>query len=55
VFVVPTWAWHEHINTKSNQPAVLFAVTDAPTIEKLSLYREEGKTPDGDTVTVIQP
>jgi gentisate 1,2-dioxygenase len=55
VFVVPTWAWHEHVNTAGNGPAVLFAVTDAPAIKSLSLYREEGRTPTGDTVTVAQP
>jgi gentisate 1,2-dioxygenase len=55
VFVVPTWAWHEHVNKKSNEPALLFAVTDAPAIEKLSLYREEGRSANGEAVMVTQP
>src|SRR5262245_24536281 len=55
VFVVPTWAWHEHANKKSNEPAILFAVTDAPAIEKLSLYREEGRSASGETVMVAMP
>jgi gentisate 1,2-dioxygenase len=55
VFVVPTWAWHSHVNNKSNEPAILFAVTDAPAIEKLSLYREEGRAANGETVTIAMP
>jgi gentisate 1,2-dioxygenase len=55
VFVVPTWAWHNHVNTKSNAPAMLFAVTDTPAIRKLSLYREEGQEANGDIVTLAHP
>jgi gentisate 1,2-dioxygenase len=52
VFVVPTWAWHEHASS-SGDPAVLFAVTDAPAIKKLSLYREERQDSQGKTVTIM--
>ena len=55
VFAVPAWAWHEHANTHAKQSAVLFAVTDAPTLEKLGLYREQGKTDAGDVITVVEP
>jgi gentisate 1,2-dioxygenase len=40
-FVVPSWCWHEHRNTSSTKPAVLFSVTDRPVLESLGLYREE--------------
>lgn len=55
VFAVPAWAWHEHANNSAKQPAALFAVTDAPTLEKLGLYREQGKTDAGDVITVAEP
>jgi gentisate 1,2-dioxygenase len=47
-FCVPAWMWHEHINAEAD--AVLYSVTDAPTLKKLALYREEGRTVEGDTV-----
>jgi hypothetical protein len=34
---------------------MLFAVTDAPAIRKLSLYREEGQEANGDIVTLAHP
>ena len=40
LFVVPTWAWHEHAGTP-NQEAILFSVQDRPAIEALGLYREQ--------------
>jgi gentisate 1,2-dioxygenase len=46
VFTVPGWLWHEHKNTTSKN-AFLYSVTDEPTMRKLDLFREEGKTPDG--------
>lgn len=39
-FVVPSWAWHEHVN-ESNQEAILFSIQDTPIMKSLSLYREE--------------
>jgi gentisate 1,2-dioxygenase len=55
IFVVPTWAWHHHENASSSEPALLFAVTDAPAIQKLALYREQGRTAKGEVVTVAMP
>jgi gentisate 1,2-dioxygenase len=55
IFVVPAWAWHAHINSERKQPAMLFAVTDAPVIQKLALYREQGRTAAGDIKTIAQP
>jgi gentisate 1,2-dioxygenase len=42
VFTVPTWTFHEHVNT-GQRPAFLFSFTDAPVMKALDLYREEGK------------
>jgi gentisate 1,2-dioxygenase len=41
VFVVPTWAWHEHRHRDGQEGAVLFSVSDAPLLESARLYREE--------------
>lgn len=40
VVVVPSWAPHAHANTSSTAPAILFSITDAPTMVALDLYRE---------------
>ena len=52
VFVVPGWVWHQHVNLGSEADAILFSVSDAPAIEKLGLYREEGRTATGDIVSI---
>ncbi len=41
LFVVPTWAWHEHVNLDARNEAVLYSVSDEPVMRKLGLYREE--------------
>jgi len=41
VFTVPTWTFHEHVNT-GDRPAFLFSFTDAPVMKALGWYREEG-------------
>lgn len=40
IFLVPPWSWHSHGNL-SAEDAVLFTMTDAPTIAALGYYREE--------------
>lgn len=40
-FVVPNWAWHEHVNRSKNQEALLFSVNDAPILNAFGHYREE--------------
>jgi gentisate 1,2-dioxygenase len=42
VFVVPTWMFHEHVNT-GRRDAVLFSHTDAPIMRALGLWREESR------------
>ena len=41
IFVVPSWAWHEHGNASERDDAVLFSFSDLPSIQALGLYREE--------------
>jgi gentisate 1,2-dioxygenase len=41
IFVVPSWAWHEHANASDRENAVLFSFSDLPSIHALGLYREE--------------
>jgi len=43
IFVLPGWRWHEHVNEDYSEDAILYAVSDAPALKKLGLYREEGK------------
>ena len=40
-FVVPNWAWHEHINRSGSESATLFSVNDIPVFNAFGLYREE--------------
>lgn len=40
VFVIPPWKWHSHENRLA-EDAILFSVTDQPTMAALRLYREE--------------
>ena len=47
MFVVPSWAWHEHHNTSADQRAILFSVRDTPTLVALSKYREEAYNEHG--------
>lgn len=42
VFVVPTWMFHEHVNT-GGRDAVLFSHTDAPTMRALGVWRAESR------------
>ncbi len=53
-FCVPAWSWHSHVNGSAEDDAVLYSVTDTPTLKKLALYREEWKT-DADEVIKIAP
>lgn len=47
-FVVPNWAWHEHLNRSASEEAVLFSVQDRPALQALGLYREQAlDTSDG--------
>ena len=41
LLIVPTWAWHEHVNLDPDNDAILYCVSDEPVVKKLGLYKEE--------------
>ena len=43
VFALPGWEWHNHVNLESHEDAILYSVTDAPTLRALDLYREQSR------------
>lgn len=47
VFCVPSWAWHEHVNTSQTDDACLFCFNDLPAIQSMGLYREEALADNG--------
>ncbi len=47
VFAVPGWTWSRFINT-GKEPVFLYSVTDEPTMRKLGLFKEEGKSATGE-------
>jgi len=53
IFIVPSFAWRRHIN-QGEADAVLYAVSDAPLMEKIGQYRAQGRLPD-DTVAELVP
>ena len=40
-FVIPTWSWHQHAVEADSRPAVLFSLSDEPTMKALNLFRDE--------------
>lgn len=50
---LPPWAWHEHLNASSSSEALLFSVTDHPTLEAFGLYREEAYSENGGHQVVV--
>jgi gentisate 1,2-dioxygenase len=53
IFVVPGFAWRRHVN-QSQSDAVLYAVSDAPLMEKIGQYRAQGRLPDDTVAELIQ-
>jgi len=47
IFCVPSWAWHEHVNTQASDDSCLFCFSDLPVMKALGLYREEGLKTNG--------
>jgi gentisate 1,2-dioxygenase len=41
MFVIPSWAAHEHINKAGDEPAILFSVHDTPLLKSLDKFRVE--------------
>ncbi len=52
IFVVPNFLWRRHINTGRGD-AVLYAVSDAPLMEKIGQYRAQGRASDGTVAQLV--
>jgi gentisate 1,2-dioxygenase len=44
MFVLPSWAVHEHLNASESERAILFAVHDTPLLRMTDKYRVEPHT-----------
>jgi gentisate 1,2-dioxygenase len=53
VFTVPGWSWSRFVNP-TRKPVFLYSVTDEPTLRKLGLMREQGRTEAGAAIEVAQ-
>ena len=51
MFCIPSYHWHEFKNSDKGD-AVLFCVSDSPSLEALGFYWEDRKTASGEIVTV---
>ncbi len=51
-FVVPPWAWHEHVN-EGKEEVILFSIQDTPVMKALGLYRDEPYQKNGGHQRVI--
>lgn len=51
VFCVPSYHWHEFKNSEKGD-AVLYSVSDSPSLKALGFYWEDRKTASGEIVTV---
>jgi gentisate 1,2-dioxygenase len=47
MFVIPSWAWHEHHNESGSERAILFSIQDMPIMKALGKYREEAYAEHG--------
>ena len=47
IFVVPSWAFHEHANASDTEDACLFCFNDLPVMRALGLWREEALAENG--------
>lgn len=52
ILAIPTWAWHEHVNTSSTEEALLFSINDLPLYESLNLEVEEEYKENGGYQTI---
>jgi gentisate 1,2-dioxygenase len=50
IFVVPSHLWRRHANLSETGNAILYAVSDAPLLQKIGHYRVQGKTRSGAVV-----
>lgn len=51
MFVLPSWAVHEHLNESSSEEAILFSVHDAPLLQAVDKFRIEPWTEVHQSIT----
>jgi len=49
---VPGGEWYQHFNASNTEDANLFIASDEPTLKTLGFYRRQGKTAEGEIVTL---
>ncbi|MEE2997341.1 MAG: cupin domain-containing protein [Pseudomonadota bacterium] len=49
---LPGGEWYQHFNACDKEDASLFVASDEPTLKTLGFYRRQGKTADGEIVTL---
>ena len=47
---VPGGVWCEHVNGSETEDAILFSVSDEPTLKALGFFRKQGRTANGEIV-----
>ena len=47
MFVLPSWALHEHLNASTNERAILFSMHDIPLLVAMNKHREEAYAENG--------
>jgi gentisate 1,2-dioxygenase len=50
LFILPSWHWYRLENVSAENDAILYAVSDAPALEKLGFQRAQGRAPNGDII-----
>ena len=50
IFLAPNYLWRHHVNLDVEKDAILYAITDAPLLEKIGHFRAQGKTMSGDLI-----
>ena len=49
---VPGGEWYQHFNASNTEDANLFIASDETTLKTLGFYRRQGKTAEGEIVTL---
>jgi len=52
MFAIPSWVWHEHINTSDTEEAFLFSTNDLPIMEAFDFERMEDYTENNGQQTI---
>ena len=50
---MPGNSWFEHVNGSDSEDAILFVVSDEPTLATLGFLRRFGKTDSGEVVRLV--